>query len=78
MTRGQNSFSIDLGAGHEDADGGGAALELLPLAEIVVRAASAEELAEHELLLNGLDKDAKGACIWRQPAADAVENPPQN
>jgi DNA polymerase-3 subunit epsilon len=78
MTRGQNSFSIDLGAGHEDADGSGAALELLPLAEIVVRAASADELAEHELLLNSLDKDAKGACIWRQPAADAVEKPPQN
>src|SRR5471030_996019 len=66
MTRGQNSFSIDHGGNHSDADSEGAVLELLPLAEIVVRTASAEELAEHELVLNGLDKDARGACIWRQ------------
>lgn len=77
MTRGQNSFSIDLGAGQGDADGEGAAMELLPLADIVVRTANAEELAEHELLLNGLDKDAKGACIWRQAVVEAAENLPQ-
>ncbi|MGB7192893.1 MAG: DNA polymerase III subunit epsilon [Collimonas pratensis] len=78
MTRGQNSFSIDPGSSHGDADGDGAALELLPLAEIVVRSASEEELAAHELLLNGLDKDAKGTCIWRKTPAEPVENaPPQ-
>ncbi|MEO6921058.1 MAG: DNA polymerase III subunit epsilon [Collimonas sp.] len=76
MTRGQNSFSIDVGGGHSDADGDGAAMALLPLAEIVVRAANEEELAAHELLLNGLDKDAKGACIWRKPAPEPVENMP--
>lgn len=77
MTRGQNSFSIDVGGSHGDADSGGAALELLPLAEILVRSASEEELAAHELLLNGLDKDAKGTCIWRQAAAEPTENTPQ-
>ncbi|AIY42457.1 DNA polymerase III epsilon subunit [Collimonas arenae] len=76
MTRGQNSFSIDVGGGHNDVDGGGATLELLPLAEIVVRAANEEELAAHELLLNGLDKDAKGTCIWRKPAPEPAENMP--
>ncbi|WP_211443803.1 DNA polymerase III subunit epsilon [Collimonas humicola] len=77
MTRGQNSFCIDVGGGHGDADGGGAALELLPLAEIVVRSASEDELAAHELLLNGLDKDARGTCIWRQTPAEPAENAPQ-
>ncbi len=77
MTRGQNSFSIDSGAGHGDADDDGAVMELLPLADIVVRTANPEELAEHELLLNGLDKDAKGACIWRQEAVEPAENLPQ-
>ncbi|MFJ2990001.1 DNA polymerase III subunit epsilon [Collimonas sp. NPDC087041] len=75
MTRGQNSFSIDHGSSHNDADSEGVTLELPPLAEITVRVASAEELAEHELVLNGLDKDAKGSCIWRQVPVEATENP---
>ena len=74
MTRGQNSFSIDHGGNHNDADSEGAALELLPLAEILVRTASTEELAEHELVLNGLDKDAKGSCIWRQVPVEPAKN----
>lgn len=62
MTRGQNSLSMDLG----DADhASSAALMLVPLAEIIVQRASAAELAEHALLLNGLDKEVKGSCVWR-------------
>jgi DNA polymerase III subunit epsilon len=76
MTRGQNSFSIDIGGGHGDTDSDGAAPELLPLAEIVVRPANADELAAHELLLNGLDKDAKGNCIWRQVPVEPTESTP--
>ncbi|HEY4541153.1 MAG TPA: DNA polymerase III subunit epsilon, partial [Noviherbaspirillum sp.] len=71
MTRGQNSLTIDLAvadagpAGNEVAEG-------LPVGEIILLQATDSELAEHEALLNQLDKDAKGSCIWRtEPAAPA-------
>lgn len=64
MTRGQNSLSMDLG--DTDAlDAAGNAIELPALAAILVLQASPEELALHDSLLTGLDKDARGACIWR-------------
>ena len=62
MTRGQNSLSMDL---EEEVSEGGGLLEAVALADIVVLAASAEEIAEHENLLCGLDKAVKGTCIWR-------------
>ena len=62
MTRGQNSLSMDL---EEEVSEGGGLLEAVALADIVVLAASAEEIAEHENLLGGLDKAVKGTCIWR-------------
>ncbi len=65
MTRGQNSLSMDL---EEEVGEGGAVLEAVALAEVMVLAASAEELAEHENLLGGLDKAVKGNCIWRNYA----------
>ena len=69
MTRGQNSLSMDLGtADSNDASGG--AIVLAPLADIIVRPASVEELVQHEALLKGLDKDSKGACIWRALSGD--------
>ena len=64
MTRGQNSLSMDLGDGG-DADDGAGALELLPIAAIIVRRASAEELIEHEASLDKLDKEVRGVCLWR-------------
>jgi len=65
MTRGQNSLTMDLEV--EVADGGGL-LEAVALAEVIVLRASADELAEHEDLLGGLDKAVKGSCIWRNYA----------
>jgi DNA polymerase-3 subunit epsilon len=65
MTRGQNSLSMDL---DDEAGEGGAVLEAVALADIVVLAASADELAEHDSLLGGLDKAVKGQCIWRSYA----------
>ena len=65
MTRGQNSLSMDL---EEETDSGGNLLEAVALAEVIVLAASADELAEHESLLGGLDKAVKGSCIWRNYA----------
>jgi len=65
MTRGQNSLSMDL---EEEVNEGGGMLEAVALADIVVLAASADELAEHEILLSGLDKAVKGQCIWKSYA----------
>ncbi|MRT32276.1 DNA polymerase III subunit epsilon [Herbaspirillum sp. CAH-3] len=64
MTRGQNSLTMDLGAEEEVSEGEGK-LELAPLAEVIVVAASEEELGLHEDVLNQLDKEARGNCVWR-------------
>ena len=62
MTRGQNSLSMDV---EEETSNDGVLLDALPLGEIIVAAASAEELAAHEDVLAGLDKGVKGECVWR-------------
>ena len=65
MTRGQNSMWMD--ADEDTADGAGL-LEAVALAEITVLKASADELAEHDSVLGGLDKAVKGICVWRNYA----------
>jgi DNA polymerase-3 subunit epsilon len=68
MTRGQNSLAIDIevpsvqleAAAKAAADE--AAME--PPGEIIIIAASAEELAEHDRILAGIDKESKGRCVW--------------
>jgi DNA polymerase-3 subunit epsilon len=69
MTRGQNSLTIDMiDTPANGADGSPAALE--PLAEIMVLEASSEEVTEHETVLNTLDKEVKGNCLWRSLTAN--------
>lgn len=62
MTRGQNSLSMDV---EPEETGGGLLLDAVPLGEIIVVQASADELAAHEEVLVGLDKGVKGDCVWR-------------
>ncbi len=64
MTRGQNSLTIDL-ATADTGEGSSETLVAVPLAEIIVVQASADELNEHEALLDRLDKEVKGSCVWR-------------
>jgi DNA polymerase-3 subunit epsilon len=64
MTRGQNSLTMDLGT-EEEVNAGDGKLELAPLSEVIVLAASEDELALHEDVLNQLDKEARGSCVWR-------------
>ncbi len=66
MTRGQNSLSMELDV-EESALAEG--LEPVPLAEVILLAADADELAAHEATLAGLDKGVKGSCIWRNYSA---------
>lgn len=65
MTRGQNSLSMEL---EEEVSHAGGALEAVALAEVIILAASVDELAEHDSLLAGLDKAVKGTCVWRNYA----------
>ena len=65
MTRGQNTLSMDI---EVEVAASGGALEAVPLAAILVLPPSAEELAEHQALLGGLDKAVKGSCVWRNYA----------
>jgi DNA polymerase-3 subunit epsilon len=64
MTRGQNSLTMDLGSDAAN-EGQNANLAAIPLAEILVLPAMPDELAEHDAVLAGLDKQVKGTCIWR-------------
>lgn len=68
MTRGQNSLSMDLAG--TDAGEDGAALEAVAMADILLLPASAEDLAEHEALLQGLDQQIKGTSLWHKTAID--------
>jgi DNA polymerase-3 subunit epsilon len=64
MTRGQDSLAIDLDSLPEPTDRiSGEAAERPPL---LVLAASAAELAEHERVLAGIERDSKGRCVWRR------------
>jgi DNA polymerase-3 subunit epsilon len=69
MTRGQNSLSMEL---EVDADSAHetAMQDASPLPPVRVLAASEPELAVHEKLLDGLDKEVRGSCLWRTVAPD--------
>ena len=69
MTRGQNSLGMDLGAEAVVLDAVDQAAQLLELRDIRILRASSEELSAHETVLQSLDKEVRGSCIWRtQPA----------
>ncbi|QDX80389.1 DNA polymerase III subunit epsilon [Denitratisoma sp. DHT3] len=64
MTRGQESLMMDLEAPAAGLQADGSLAERGPLR---VLRASAEELQEHERVLAELDKECRGACLWRTP-----------
>lgn len=62
MTRGQNSLMIEPDtAPRPNIGADGQVRQRKPL---IVRHASADELAEHERVLKAIDKESKGACLW--------------
>jgi DNA polymerase-3 subunit epsilon len=64
MTRGQNSLSMEIEMPSSvDAIGVDG---LSKMADIIVLRATDEELAAHEAILNSLDKQVKGVCVWRK------------
>ncbi|MFZ6846705.1 DNA polymerase III subunit epsilon [Undibacterium sp. RuRC25W] len=66
MSRGQNSFAIDLPE-EEVAVVHQTQVIDMPLDDVQVRLASEAELGEHDVLLSGLDKQLRQSCIWRTP-----------
>jgi len=65
MTRGQDSLDIAVGAGARGAE---AAQPQQRPARLMVIAPSAEESRRHAEMLERLDKEAKGGCIWKRLA----------
>jgi DNA polymerase-3 subunit epsilon len=66
MTRGQESLMMELEA--PAAAAAAAAGLILDASKLIVQRASAEELAAHELYLDSMEKEAKGASLWRRLA----------
>lgn len=64
MSRGQNSLTIDL---HVDdaALSNGDNTQVVPMPNVIVLPATETELTEHEMVMKRLDKESKGACVWR-------------
>ena len=68
MTRGQNSLTIDLHVDDHAGEGNDSLLNVA-LADVLVLRAQPGEREAHELLLDSLDKEVRGSCVWRaQPA----------
>ena len=64
MTRGQESLMMDLEA--PAAAAAAAAGLILDVSKLIVQRASPGELAMHEQYLDAMEKDAKGAAVWRR------------
>ncbi|MDB5793708.1 MAG: dnaQ [Noviherbaspirillum sp.] len=69
MTRGQNSLTIDL-AVTDSVSIDGNVIADVSFAEIIVLEATTDEMAEHEALLDRLDKEVRGSCVWRVAPAN--------
>ncbi|HEX3637993.1 MAG TPA: DNA polymerase III subunit epsilon [Paraburkholderia sp.] len=72
MTRGQESLVIDMLG---DSHGGGAHAPRIAIdsLNLIVIAASDDEVAEHQSVLDGLDKAIKGTSVWRLEPAPAAD-----
>jgi DNA polymerase-3 subunit epsilon len=76
MTRGQESLVIDmLGDSHAGGDAHAPRIAFESL-DLVVIAASDDEVAAHQAVLDGLDKAVKGTSVWRLEPAPAENEQP--
>jgi len=62
MTRGQESLVIDLASEQSRKT---SSMSPVSYEDMIVLSASEDELSEHESVLDGIDKQIKGNCIWR-------------
>jgi DNA polymerase-3 subunit epsilon len=66
LTRGQESLSIGLEARSAEASRAAARTRPRP----VLLQASSDDLAAHANLLEAIDTESRGACLWRAAAPD--------
>jgi DNA polymerase III subunit epsilon len=64
MTRGQESLMMELEA--PAAAAAAAAGLILDVSKLIVQSATAEELVSHEQYLDAMEKEIKGASLWRR------------
>lgn len=64
MTRGQNNLLIDEEESHEQ-EGTQSTKKLMPLEEVIVVSATADEMAAHDQVLKEIDKESRGKCLWK-------------
>jgi DNA polymerase-3 subunit epsilon len=75
MTRGQDSLAIELDRPRL-VPAAGAGTMRIERPRLLVVQPSAEELAEHALLLAEIDAESKGRCVWRRiEPAEAAQQP---
>ncbi|MCC8403717.1 DNA polymerase III subunit epsilon [Paraburkholderia sp. MMS20-SJTN17] len=73
MTRGQESLVIDMLGDAQAGPDTQAPRVALDSLELVVLAATDDESAAHEAVLNDLDKAVKGTSVWRLEAVPAAD-----
>ncbi|MBN3809001.1 DNA polymerase III subunit epsilon [Paraburkholderia sp. Ac-20347] len=79
MTRGQESLVIDMSSAHDANDASATPRVRFETLALPVIAASADEMSEHDALLDGLDKALKGTSVWRtQPVSEENSDTVQN
>jgi DNA polymerase-3 subunit epsilon len=69
MTRGQETLTMDLASAARDSRE--ARIDLAAL-ELIVLAATDEELAAHRQQLEAIDKQSRGACLWKRLESEAA------
>jgi len=75
MTRGQDSLAIELDR-PRPVPAAGAGTMRIERPQLLVVQPSAEELAQHALLLADIDAESKGRCVWRRlEPAEAARQP---
>jgi len=73
MTRGQESLTIDMGAGPSLAKAADASTSTAPRPLLVVTVPSPEELQAHQAYLEALDRETKGRCLWLAAAPPPLQ-----
>jgi DNA polymerase-3 subunit epsilon len=66
MTRGQDSLVMELTPERTRIDAAG-----IDVSSLIVLPADAAELAQHEAVLDSIEKETKSACVWRRGASPA-------
>jgi hypothetical protein len=74
MTGGQSALALDNSRGENSRGSAATVTVRAPGVALAVPAATAEELRQHEALLDLIHKSSGGKTVWRAMAAPAADN----